>query len=343
MMNGLPEESVDVIFADPPYNMRLGAPLLRPDRSSVPTVNDHWDKFTTTDAYDSFTTEWLTACKRVLKEHGTIWVIGSYHNIYRVGAKLMDVGFWILNDVIWIKANPTPHMRGVRFCNAHETLLWAKKDTNIGTHTFNYHELKSGNEDVQMRSDWYIPLCSGGERVKWEGEKAHSTQKPEALLRRVINSSTRRGDIVLDPFCGSGTTAAVARKLGRHFITIDREPMYVSIATERLAAVVPEENDSSQLSVHSAPRARVKFMSLVETGVLKAGTKLYFRGRKHFAVVNGDGTISSGRVRGSIHKVGCLVTGATSCNGWTEWFFRDGPNIGLPLDSLREPRPSDSL
>jgi DNA modification methylase len=273
-LNSLPEKSVDLVFADPPYNLQLQNELFRPNMTRVDAVDDEWDKFSSLAEYDAFTRQWLSACRRVLKENGSLWVIGSYHNIYRVGAILMDLGFWILNDIVWVKTNPMPNFRGVRFTNAHETLLWAKK-TKEARYTFNHHAMKALNEDLQMRSDWEIPLCGGKERIKLNGERAHSTQKPEALLYRVILSSSNPGDVILDPFFGSGTTGAVAKKIRRHWIGIERDPGYVQLAQERIDSVeaFPEE---TVLLTSPKNRPRVPFGNLVENGLIKPGQILYF-------------------------------------------------------------------
>ena len=338
VMNGLPEASVDLIFADPPYNLQLRGDLHRPDNSRVDAVDDAWDSFASFDAYDRFTRDWLKAARRVLKPDGAIWVIGSYHNIFRVGAALQDAGFWILNDVVWRKSNPMPNFRGKRLTNAHETLIWASRGEGA-KYTFNYEALKSLNDDVQMRSDWVIPLCTGHERLKDEtGAKAHPTQKPEALLHRVLVGTTNPGDVVLDPFFGTGTTGAVARKLGRHFVGIEREAAYIRAAEARLAKVRPY--DASSIEVTKARRAepRVPFGQLVERGLLHPGTELVSP-TGHVARVRADGTLVSsnarGDHRGSIHQVGAALEGAPSCNGWTYWCFkRDGKHV--PIDVLRQ-------
>ena len=322
LMNALPEKSVDLIFADPPYNLQLSGDLWRPNMTKVDAVDDAWDQFASFGDYDRFTREWLTAARRVLKDTGTLWVIGSYHNIYRVGTILMDLGFWILNDVVWIKDNPLPQMRGVRFCNAHETLLWVKKSDAPAKYTFHYRGLKAGNEDKQMRSDWRFPVCSGKERMMVNGEKAHTTQKPEALMHRVIASSSKAGDVVLDPFCGTGTTAAVAKRLGRRYITIDREAAYVKVASERLHAIVPTLISEDGISL-DAPKPRVSFLSLVEAGRLPIGSTLWLRGASITGTVQEDGTLVANGYRGSIHKVGAICLGLPTCNGWTQWYYCD--------------------
>ena len=325
VMNSLPPKCADLVFADPPYNMQLGGDLWRPNMTKVDAVTDPWDKFKSFAEYDAFTRAWLTACRRVLKDTGTLWVIGSYHNIYRVGAVMMDAGYWVLNDICWVKANPTPQMRGTRFCNAHETLLWAKKSVDQKKYTFHYRELKAGNDDKQMRSDWYIPICSGGERETRDGKKAHTTQKPEALMHRVIAATTNPGDLVLDPFCGTGTTAAVAKRLGRDYITIDREEVYVSVAEKRLANISPALLTSSDESgvLLGGPKPRVPFISFIESGHLPFGSTLRLKGTTIEALIHADGTITAEGHRGSIHKVAAACLGLPTANGWTSWLFCD--------------------
>src|SRR5450631_4388799 len=303
----LPANSIDVVFADPPYNLQLHGELKRPDDSRVDAVDDDWDKFSSFSAYDDFTRAWITACRRLMKPTATLWVIGSYHNIFRVGTVLQDMGFWILNDIVWRKSNPMPNFRGRRFTNAHETLIWAARQRD-SRHRFNYAAMKALNDDIQMRSDWFIPLCTGPERLRNQhGLKLHPTQKPEALLHRVLLASTAPGDIVLDPFLGTGTTAAVAKRLGRHFIGIERHPAYAEAAIGRVRATrpVPPEGLSGAISKREVPR--VPFGSLVERGLLAPGTKLFDRMRRVSAVVAADGTVVAGAVRGSIHKVGAAV------------------------------------
>jgi modification methylase len=336
MMNSLPEKCADLIFADPPYNMQLSNALWRPNMTKVDAVDDHWDKFASFEAYDKFTREWLIAARRVLSDTGTLWVIGSYHNIYRVGAILMDLGFWTLNDVVWVKKNPMPQMKGVRFCNAHETLLWVKKSQAQTKYTFHYREFKAGNEDKQMRSDWHFPICGRGERLLVNGVKAHTTQKPESLLHRVIASTTNPGDIVLDPFCGTGTTAAVAKRLGRRYITIDREEAYVHLAKERLETVIPTLEEPRAEVFVDAPKPRIPFVSLVESGLLAVGSRLRFGNTDIYASVHADGAISAGGYCGSIHKVGALLLGLPNSNGWKLWHFTD-PETGEEklIDALR--------
>ncbi len=323
LLPSIPSNSVDLVFADPPYNLQLRRELWRPELSRVIGVDHEWDRFTSLKEYDDFTRTWLTECQRCLKETGTLWVIGSYHNIFRIGAILQELGFWILNDVIWIKNNPLPNLRGTRFCNAHETLIWAKKCDNDKKYTFHYQALKAGNEDRQMRSDWYFPICSGGERQTRNGRSAHPTQKPEGLLRRIVNASTSPGDIILDPFCGTGTTAAVAKSLNRHYITMDREESYVGLAEKRLAAVSPALVDEP-LSLTESRRPKVPFIQIVETGLINVGAVLRLKSKTPTtAIVHADATISANGHRGSIHKVGSLCLGTPTCNGWINWYYVD--------------------
>jgi modification methylase len=330
----LPAGSVDLVFADPPYNLQLDQGLTRPDQSRVDAVDDDWDKFESFAHYDAFTRGWLQAARRVLKPDGALWVIGSYHNIFRVGAALQDLDFWLLNDVIWRKANPMPNFRGTRFTNAHETLIWAARSQKSRV-TFNYEALKQANDDTQMRSDWLFPICTGGERLKGEdAAKVHPTQKPEALLYRLLNATTKPGDVVLDPFFGTGTTGAVARKLGRHFIGIEREDAYVAAALKRIAAIKPFSAAAIQTAVPKRMAPRVAFGSLVEMGLIAPGSQL-FDGRQRFsAMVRADGSLSSGPHTGSIHRVGALVQGAEACNGWTFWHHEHEGRLA-PIDILR--------
>ncbi|MCH2094407.1 MAG: site-specific DNA-methyltransferase [Rhodobacteraceae bacterium] len=334
VMNSLPEASIDMIFADPPYNLQLKGDLHRPDNSRVDAVDDHWDQFSSFAAYDRFTRDWLKAARRLLKPNGAIWVIGSYHNIFRVGAALQDAGYWILNDVVWRKSNPMPNFRGKRFTNAHETMIWASKAEGA-KYTFNYEALKALNEGIQMRSDWVIPICNGGERLKdAKGEKAHPTQKPQALLHRVLVGATNPGDVVLDPFFGTGTTGAVAKMLGRDFIGIEREAAYREVAQKRLSKV--RKFDKSVLQVSTSKRAepRVPFGQLVERGMLRPGEMLVSSNGKA-AKVRADGTLVADTINGSIHQVGAALEGAPSCNGWTYWHIRrEGKTI--PIDVFRQ-------
>ena len=334
-MAQLPSRSVDMIFADPPYNLQLGGDLFRPEGSRVDAVDDDWDKFDSLAAYDDFTRDWLHEARRILKDDGTIWVIGSYHNIYRVGALLQDAEFWILNDIVWRKSNPMPNFRGTRFTNAHETLLWCAKDEKA-RYTFNYRAMKALNDDLQMRSDWYLPICAGAERVKGaDGAKAHPTQKPEALLYRILLASTKPGDVVLDPFFGTGTTGAVARRLGRRWIGIERESAYVKVARERIASTLPLDESAMQTVPDKREQPRVAFGTLVENGLVPAGTNLTDAKRRWTASVRADGSITGDGKSGSIHQVGAALQGAPSCNGWTFWHVVEGGALTM-LDALRQ-------
>ena len=335
-MKALPEACADLVFADPPYNLQLAGELRRPNNSRVDAVDDEWDQFGSFADYDRFTRDWLIEARRVLKPTGALWVIGSYHNIFRVGAILQDLGFWIMNDVIWRKTNPMPNFRGRRFTNAHETLIWATRDPKQKNYTFNYEAMKSLNDDLQMRSDWTLPICSGGERLKDEdGAKAHSTQKPEALLYRVILSSTKKGDVVLDPFFGSGTTGAVARKLGRHFIGIERETKYARIARSRIADIDPADKDAIEVTKSKRAEPRIPFGWVVERGLLPPGTVLHGTQKHHRAKVRADGTLVSADATGSIHRIGAHVQGLDACNGWTFWQFELNGKL-VPIDVLRQ-------
>ena len=338
LLAALPDKSIDLVFADPPYNLQLQNDLRRPNLTLVDAVDDDWDQFGSFEAYDNYTEQWLTECRRVLKDTGTIWVIGSYHNIYRVGKIMMDLGYWMLNDVVWVKTNPMPNFRGVRFTNAHETLIWAKKSKEQKRYTFNYEAMKNLNDEKQMRSDWELPLCTGSERIRVDGEKAHTTQKPEALLYRVILSSSNPGDIVLDPFFGTGTTGAVAKKLYRHWIGIERDPEYVRVAQERINAVVPSPLDEGLLATKSKrTAARIPFGRLLEAGLLQPGDTLYLDKTKGEARVAADGTLHAGQVSGSIHRVGAELLGLPALNGWEHWYYRDSASGELVvIDRLRD-------
>jgi len=335
-MNALPANSVDLIFADPPYNLQLGGDLTRPDNSHVDAVNNAWDKFDSFAAYDEFTRAWLKAARRILKDDGAIWVIGSYHNIFRVGAAIQDLGFWILNDVVWNKANPMPNFKGTRLTNAHETLIWASRSEKQKKYTFNYDALKTANDDIQMRSDWWtMPICSGGERMKNDdGRKSHPTQKPEALLHRIIVGTTNPGDVILDPFFGTGTTGAVAKLLGRHFIGLERDADYIDVATRRIANVraLGAEDIEVQSSKKSEPR--VPFGALVEHGLVRPGDRLFCPQNRHVARVRADGSLANGEATGSIHRMGAHVQNAPSCNGWTFWHYKSDQGLA-PIDLLR--------
>jgi modification methylase len=332
----LPDASVDLVFADPPYNLQLEGALSRPDQSLVDAVNDDWDKFASFADYDAFTRAWLAECRRVMKPQASLWVIGSYHNIFRVGTALQDLGFWMLNDIVWRKANPMPNFRGRRFTNAHETMIWAARSQSDRNYTFHYDLLKSGNEDVQMRSDWFIPLCTGGERIKdGKGRKAHPTQKPEELLARIILSSSNPGDLVLDPIFGSGTTGAVAKRLGRHYLGIERDPAYVKVAQSRIAAVTPLEDPLLALAPSKRSEPRIPFSALIEAGLVKAGDVLKDAKGRFEAVVRPDGAVMFGQIIGSIHKIGALAQGLPACNGWTFWHVAQGGSAVL-IDELRK-------
>ncbi len=334
-MAKLPADSVDLVFADPPYNLQLTSDLKRPDDSKVDAVDDDWDKFASFAVYDEFTKAWLKACRRVMKPAATIWVIGSYHNIFRVGAIMQDLGFWILNDVIWRKSNPMPNFRGRRFTNAHETLIWASREPQAKGYTFNYETLKAGNEDIQVRSDWTLPLCTGEERLKGrDGKKLHPTQKPEALLARVLLSSSRVDDLVLDPFCGTGTTGAVAKKLGRRFVGCERDASYAKAAEKRIAATKPLEAPTIAPFVTAREAPRVPFSALIERGLVSPGVKLVDAKKRHSALVRADGAVSLDGTVGSIHKIGALAQGLEACNGWTFWHVETPKGLRL-IDEFR--------
>jgi modification methylase len=334
-MQRLPEESVDLVFADPPYNLQLAGELHRPDNSRVDGVEEAWDKFADFATYDRFTRDWLAAARRVLKPDGTLWVIGSYHNIYRVGTILQDLGYWVLNDIVWRKTNPMPNFRGRRFTNAHETMLWCAKSQS-SRYTFNYQAMKALNEGVQMRSDWLIPLCGGAERIKGDdGKKAHPTQKPEALLHRVLLASSKPGDLVLDPFFGTGTTGAVARRLGRQWVGIEQNPDYIAVARERIAAIEPGTGEEIATTEEKNSAPRVPFGSLIERGLLKPGEVLFDARRRWTAKVRPDGTLISADAKGSIHQVAAEVQGAPSCNGWEFWFV-DRKGQPVPIEFFRQ-------
>jgi len=334
-MARMPDKSVDMIFADPPYNLQLGGDLFRPEGGRVDAVDDAWDKFESLATYDNFTRDWLEQARRVLKDDGTIWVIGSYHNIYRVGSLLQDADFWILNDIVWRKSNPMPNFRGTRFTNAHETLIWCAKGEKA-RYTFNYRAMKALNDDLQMRSDWLLPICAGPERLKGgDGSKAHPTQKPEALLYRILLACTKPGDVVLDPFFGTGTTGAVARRLGRRWIGIEREAAYVKVARERIASTLPLDESAMKTVLDKREQPRVAFGVLVESGLVPAGTNLTDAKRRWTASVRADGSIACDGHSGSIHKVGAALQAAPSCNGWTFWHVVEDGSLTV-LDAVRQ-------
>ncbi len=338
ILKALPPASVDLVFADPPYNLQLKQELYRPNNTLVDAVNDEWDHFSSFQAYDDFARRWLGACRRALKDSGALWVIGTYHNIFRLGAIMQDLGFWFLNDVVWLKANPMPNFRGVRFTNAHETLIWACKQEGA-RYTFNHHAAKHLNDDLQMRSDWLLPLCTGEERIKENGKKVHSTQKPEALLYRILMATTNPGDVVLDPFFGSGTTGAVAKKLHRQWIGIEREPRYVEIARRRIDAIQPGpvEDVISPAPRRTRSEPRLPFGSLLENGLLQPGQALYFRGeRAQAGRVRADGRLVLGDLEGSIHQLAARLLGGGPCNGWDLWFYEAADGELHSINDLRQ-------
>ncbi|HEY5713035.1 MAG TPA: site-specific DNA-methyltransferase [Allosphingosinicella sp.] len=333
-MARLPDASIDMIFADPPYNLQLGGNLFRPEGSRVDAVDDDWDKFDTFAAYDAFTRAWLKEARRILKPNGTLWVIGSYHNIFRVGAALQDAGYWILNDIIWRKSNPMPNFRGTRFTNAHETLIWASRSED-SRYTFNYRAMKALNDELQMRSDWVLPICGGGEREKTDGVKSHPTQKPEALLYRVLLACTNKGDVVLDPFFGTGTTGAVARRLGREWIGIERETRYIKVAEARIASTLALDESAMRTMKSRATQPKVPFGALIESGLIAPGATLTDAKRRWQAQVLADASIDMAGQQGSIHKIGAAAQGAPACNGWTFWHVELDGKLA-PLDTLRQ-------
>jgi modification methylase len=334
-MAKMPAASVDLVFADPPYNLQLQGDLKRPDDSRVDAVDDDWDKFASFAAYDDFTRAWMTACRRLMKPSATLWVIGSYHNIFRVGTILQDFGFWILNDIVWRKSNPMPNFRGRRFTNAHETLIWAARDAANRNYTFNYEALKAGNDDIQMRSDWLFPLCTGEERLKGgDGKKLHPTQKPEALLSRIMLAASRPDDLVLDPFSGTGTTGAVARRLRRRFVGIERDADYAAAAEARIAAVEPVAEPALAAFMTAREAPRVPFSALLERGLVAPGIRLVDAKKRHEALVRADGALSLGEAVGSIHRIGALAQGLEACNGWTFWHVETPQGLTV-IDTLR--------
>ena len=330
----IPDKSFDLIFADPPYNMQIGEKLKRPDDSKVNGVNDKWDQFASFKDYDDFSKAWLSECKRVLKDNGSIWVIGSYHNIFRLGYHLQNLDYWILNDIVWRKNNPMPNFKGTRFTNAHETLIWASKSKK-SKYTFNYQSLKCFNDDLQMRSDWLLPICNGKERLKKNGHKVHSTQKPEALLYRIILATTKNGDCIFDPFLGTGTTAAVAKKLGRKYYGIEKDKKYYSAAKKRIEETKPFKDEYLDTIQNSKSKPRIPFGSLIEMGILEPGMTIFDPKKKYNARIMADGSIKCKENEGSIHKVAAKILGAESCNGWTYWHYNLEGSM-RPIDELRQ-------
>ena len=334
ILKTIPGETFDLVFADPPYNLQIGKKLKRPDDTKVNGVHDKWDQFKSFNDYDNFSKKWLTECKRVLKDNGSIWVIGTYHNIFRLGYHIQNKGYWILNDVIWKKNNPMPNFRGTRFTNAHETLIWASKNKK-SKYTFNYQSLKCLNDDLQMRSDWTLPICNGSERIKKNGKKIHSTQKPESLLHRILLASTNKGDFVFDPFLGTGTTAVVAKKLGRNYFGIEKEKKYFEAAKQRLRKTLKIEDHYLDTIKNNKSKPRIPFGSLVELGIVKPGMSIFDQKKKINAKIMADGSIKHHNSEGSIHKVAAKIIGADSCNGWTYWHYKIGDNM-IPIDNLRQ-------
>lgn len=332
LLKKLPDNSIDLIFADPPYNLQLNGELYRPNQSKVDAVTDEWDKFASKEEYDQFSLQWLQECHRVLKNTGSIWVIGTYHNIFRVGTIMQNIGFWLLNDIVWIKTNPMPNFKGTRFNNAHETLIWSTKSPK-SNYTFHYHSMKVMNDDIQMRSDWLIPICSGVERIKVNGHKAHSTQKPEELLRRVILSTSNPEDIVLDPFSGSGTTAAVAKSLGRQYIAFEREAFYIKIANDRLSKITPIESNLLEYRIEKR-KPKVPFGNLIEKEYIKVGELLFSKDGKYVAQVLADASISFNGITGSIHKISASILQKTNNNGWDFWYVKRGDKL-VSIDRFR--------
>ena len=334
ILKTIPNKTFNLVFADPPYNLQIGKKLKRPDDSKVNGVNDKWDQFKSFDDYDNFCKKWLTECKRVLKDNGSIWVIGTYHNIFRLGYHIQNKGYWMLNDVIWRKNNPMPNFRGTRFTNAHETLIWASKNKN-SKYTFNYQSLKCLNDDLQMRSDWFLPICNGSERIKRNGKKVHSTQKPESLLHRILLASTNKNDFVFDPFLGTGTTAVVAKKLGRNYFGIEKEKKYFKTAKQRLEKTMKIEDHYLDTVKNNKSKPRIPFGSLVELGIIKPGMSIFDQKKKINAKIMADGSIKHQNSEGSIHKVAAKIIGTDSCNGWTYWHYKIGSNM-IPIDNLRQ-------
>ena len=334
ILKKIPDKTFDLIFADPPYNLQIGEKLKRPDNSKVNGVDDKWDQFKNFEHYDNFCKDWLSECKRILKDNGGIWIIGSYHNIFRLGYLLQNLDYWILNDVIWRKNNPMPNFKGTRFTNAHETLIWASKNKK-SKYTFNYQSLKCLNDDLQMRSDWAFPICSGKERLKKNGKKVHSTQKPEALLHRIILATTNKGDFILDPFLGTGTTANVAKKLGRKYFGIEKSKKYFDAAKDRINKTIPLEVNYLDTIQNNKSKPRIPFGSLVELGIIKPGSKIFDKHKKVNAEIKADGSIMHKENKGSIHKIAAKIMGTESFNGWTYWYCNVNGSI-VPIDNLRQ-------
>ena len=339
ILRKIPDKTFDLVFADPPYNMQIGDKLTRPDDSKVDGVNDKWDQFSSFEHYDKFSKSWLKECKRILKDSGSMWVIGTYHNIFRLGYHMQNLNYWILNDVIWRKNNPMPNFKGTRFTNAHETLIWASKNKK-SKYTFNYQSLKCLNDDLQMRSDWILPICNGKERLKKDGKKIHSTQKPEALLHRIILATTNKGDFIFDPFLGTGTTAVVAKKLGRKYFGVEKDKKYFQAARKRINETFEIKDDYLDILPNNKSKPRVPFGSLIEMGLIKPGTTLFDVKKRYNAKIMVDGSLKCHKAEGSIHKVAAKIIGAESCNGWTYWHYISGNDL-KPIDNLREKlRPS---
>ena len=339
ILKRIPDKSFDLVFADPPYNMQIGEKLTRPDDSKVNGVNDKWDQFSNFEHYDIFSKSWMKQCKSILKDSGYMWVIGTYHNIFRIGYHMQNLNYWILNDVIWRKNNPMPNFKGTRFTNAHETLIWASKNKK-SRYTFNYQSLKCLNDDLQMRSDWILPICNGKERLKKDGKKIHSTQKPEALLHRIILATTNKGDSIFDPFLGTGTTAVVAKKLGRKYFGVEKDKKYFQAAKQRINKTLEIKDDYLDILPNNKSKPRVPFGSLIEMGLIKPGTTLFDVKKRYNAKIMVDGSLKCQKAEGSIHKVAAKIIGAESCNGWTYWHYVSGNDL-KPIDNLREKlRPS---
>lgn len=334
LLKKLPDNSVDLIFADPPYNLQLQSDLTRPNDTIVDWVDDEWDKFSSFKEYDDFCKWWLKECKRVLKDTWTIWVIWSYHNIFRVWTIMQDLWFWVLNDVVWIKSNPMPNFKWTRFNNAHETMIWASK-WQWSRYTFHYKSMKAFNEDKQMRSDWYISICSWAERLKdsnWV--KAHSTQKPEELLYRIILSTSNVWDVVLDPFMWSWTTWAVAKLLKRSFIGLERESKYIEVANKRIEEVKPIDEDVLKYEIET-PRPKVAFWNLVSRWLIMAWEFLYNKKGDVKAQVQADWTLKHNENIGSIHKMSAIMLNKTNNNWWEYWHKKDWEKM-IVIDELRD-------